>query len=65
VNHLLVKLLKTFTPVKTYGPIEFFMTVLAMDMVAPTTGTHTLKTYFRETRAASVPEIKQGQRALS
>jgi len=38
--------IKTFTSVKTYGPIEFFMTVLAMEMVAPTYGHHTLKEHF-------------------
>lgn len=65
VNHLTVKLLKTFTSIKTYGPIEFFMTVLAMDMVAPTTGNHTLKTYFLETRAARMPKVNQGQRVMS
>ncbi|MGH1338089.1 MAG: SDR family oxidoreductase [Aureispira sp.] len=33
-------------PSKTFGPIEFFMTVLALDMVAPKYGTHTVGTYF-------------------
>jgi len=45
---LIVKLAKIFTSVKTYGPLEFFMTVLAMDMVAPTYGQHTIKQYFKE-----------------
>jgi len=39
---------RTFTSSKTYGPMEFFFTVLAMDMVAPEYGTHTLGTYFEE-----------------
>jgi uncharacterized protein YbjT (DUF2867 family) len=47
-RNLSVKFVRTFTSVKTYGPIEFFMTVLAMDMVAPTYGQHTLKEYFKE-----------------
>lgn len=47
-RNLTVKLVRIFTSVKTYGPIEFFMTVLAMDMVAPTYGQHTLKEYFQE-----------------
>lgn len=38
--------IRTFTSVKTYGPIEFFMTVLAMDMIAPAYGSHTLKAHF-------------------
>ncbi|MBU2881852.1 SDR family oxidoreductase [Psychrosphaera sp. B3R10] len=31
---------------KTYGPIEFFLTVLSMDMVAPKTGEHHLDDYY-------------------
>jgi hypothetical protein len=33
---------------KFYGPIEFFMTVMAMDMVAPEYGRHTLREYFKQ-----------------
>jgi len=29
-----------------YGPIEFFLTVTAMDMVAPEYGKNTLREYF-------------------
>jgi uncharacterized protein YbjT (DUF2867 family) len=47
VKKLVVNLARTFTSVKTYGPIEFFLTVLTMDMVAPTYGQHILKEYFR------------------
>jgi uncharacterized protein YbjT (DUF2867 family) len=47
VKNLVVHLVRTFTSVKIYGPIEFFLTVLTMDMVAPTYGQHTLKEYFR------------------
>jgi hypothetical protein len=32
------------------GPIEFFMTVLAVDMVAPTYGKHHLKDFFLENK---------------
>lgn len=42
---------RTFTSSKTYGPIEFFFTVLAMDMVAPKFGKHTLSEYFYEMNA--------------
>jgi len=40
-------MVKLFTGSKVYGPIEFFMTVMAMDMVAPETGSNTLKEHFR------------------
>lgn len=39
---------RTFTSSKSYGPMEFYFTVLAMDMVAPQVGTHHLTDYFRE-----------------
>ena len=48
LRNLIVAILKIFTSVKTYGPIEFFMTVLAIDMVAPTYGKHYLKDFFLE-----------------
>ena len=48
VRNLIVKFARIFTSGNTYGPIEFFMTVLAMDMVAPTYGQHTIKQYFKE-----------------
>lgn len=35
---------------KKFGPIEFFMTVMAIDMVAPEYGEHTLKNFFNELR---------------
>ncbi|MGQ7868745.1 SDR family oxidoreductase [Sunxiuqinia sp. sy24] len=37
---------RSFSSSKTYGPMEFFFTVLSMDMVAPKYGTHTLRAYF-------------------
>ncbi len=40
--------LRTFTSVKIYGPIEFFLTLMADDNVAPTYGRYHLKDYFRE-----------------
>ena len=39
---------RTFTSSKTYGPMEFFFTVLAMDMIAPKYGTHTLLDYYAD-----------------
>lgn len=44
-------LTRTFTSSKTYGPVEFFFTVLAMDMVAPKYGTHTLSEYYDEMKS--------------
>jgi uncharacterized protein YbjT (DUF2867 family) len=42
---------RTFTSSKTYGPMEFFFTVLAMDMIAPKYGTHTLSNYYAEMKS--------------
>jgi uncharacterized protein YbjT (DUF2867 family) len=41
-------LIRTLTPEKTYGPLEFFMTVLAIDMIAPIYGEHHLRDFFME-----------------
>jgi uncharacterized protein YbjT (DUF2867 family) len=46
VRNVILKLVRTFTGSKIYGPIEFFLTVMAMDMVAPAYGKYTLKEYF-------------------
>ncbi|MGN6566405.1 MAG: SDR family oxidoreductase [Flavipsychrobacter sp.] len=43
----LLFLLRKLTSVSTYGPVEFFMTVLTRDMVAPQNGTVTLQHYFQ------------------
>ncbi len=51
VRKTILKLVRTFTTSKTYGPIEFFLTVLALDdMIAPEYGRHTLKEYFEGLR---------------
>lgn len=43
--------LRTFTSVKTYGPIEFFLTLMAEDNIAPTYGVQRLKDfYFKEVK---------------
>ena len=54
VKNLIVTFARIFTSVNTYGPLEFFMTVLAMDMVAPTYGQHTIKEYFKEISLTNV-----------
>lgn len=45
-------ILRLLTSVKTYGPLEFFMTVLAIDMVAPPYGKHHLQDFFLENAAS-------------
>ncbi|MGP4039236.1 SDR family oxidoreductase [Gracilibacillus sp. D59] len=45
----LLKLAKTFTSSKTYGPIEFFLTFMGLDdMTAPKYGRHTLEEHFNQ-----------------
>jgi len=39
---------RTFTSLKTYGPIEFFMTTMVMDMEAPQFGNHKLEVFFND-----------------
>jgi len=39
---------RSFSSSKKYGPMEFLFTVLAMDMLAPKYGTHSLAAYFKE-----------------
>lgn len=46
VRITILKLIRTLTSSKTYGPIEFFLTVAAIDMVAPEHGTHRLRDHF-------------------
>lgn len=46
VRVAILKIVKTFTGSKFYGPIEFFLTVMAIDMLAPEYGNHTLKEYY-------------------
>ena len=48
LRNVILAMLRLFTSVKTYGPQEFFMTVLAMDMVAPPYGKYHLKKFFLE-----------------
>jgi uncharacterized protein YbjT (DUF2867 family) len=54
IRMAILKLTRTFTGSETYGSIEFFLTVMSIDMVAPQYGKHTLKEYFtnlKQTRA--------------
>ncbi len=46
VRVIILKTIKLVTGSKIYGPIEFFLTVMAMDMLAPEYGKYTLGEYF-------------------
>ncbi len=46
IRNVVLKLVRLFSGQKTYGPIEFFMTVMTMDMIAPQTGHHHLADYY-------------------
>lgn len=46
VRRSILFLLHTFTSSKTYGPLEFFLTAMEMDMQAPTFGRERLEKFF-------------------
>jgi uncharacterized protein YbjT (DUF2867 family) len=48
MRKLILCLVRTFSSSMTYGPIEFFFTVLSMDMIAPTYGKHFLEDHFKK-----------------
>jgi uncharacterized protein YbjT (DUF2867 family) len=48
IRMFILKVVKTFTGSKVYGPIEFFLTVMAMNMIAPEYGKHTLGDFFSD-----------------
>ncbi|MGD8779972.1 MAG: SDR family oxidoreductase [Ignavibacteria bacterium] len=50
IRKLGLKFVRTFMNSKSYGPIEFFMTVMVMNMVAPKYGTHRLEDFFKSMR---------------
>ncbi|HBZ67424.1 MAG TPA: NAD-dependent dehydratase [Bacteroidales bacterium] len=47
IARFIIKIVKTFTGSKTYGPLEFFMTVLTIDMIAPEYGERTIEEFYR------------------
>lgn len=47
IRRLIIGLVRTFTSSKTYGPIEFFLTLMAVDMIAPAYGEKTLDQFFK------------------
>ncbi len=48
IRRFTIFLMRTFTSSKTYGPIEFFLTMMAQDNVAPRYGIQRLQAFFRE-----------------
>jgi len=52
IRGLVLRIAKLFFSKPKFGPIEFFMTVTAIDMVAPEYGKQTLKEYFDELNTA-------------
>ncbi len=47
-RRIALTVLRTFTPVSVFGPPEFFLTVLSIDMLAPESGDRHLKVFFRD-----------------
>lgn len=48
IRILAIRLIRIFTGPKTYGPIEFFLTTMNMDMTAPKYGKHHIADFFNE-----------------
>ncbi len=48
IRKFTIWIMRTFTSSKTYGPIEFFLTAMASDNIAPTYGEHHLKDFFEQ-----------------
>ncbi len=46
ITRLILPLMRTFTSSKTNGPVEFIMTVLTMDVIAPSYGNEKLKDFY-------------------
>jgi len=48
IKNIFLKFVRLFSGQKSYGPIEFFLTVMTQDMVAPQFGTHHLSDFYKE-----------------
>ena len=46
IRKFLIRVMRTFTSVETYGPFEFFLTMMGQDNVAPRYGERRLKAFF-------------------
>lgn len=56
VRKSILWIMRTFTSSKTYGPIEFFLTLMAEDAIAPRYGSHRLSRFFQN----EMDTIKKG-----
>ncbi len=48
VRRLIIRVLRVFTSSKFYGPLEFFLTMMGQDNIAPRNGVNRLKIFFAE-----------------
>lgn len=48
IRRFILWVVRTFTNQKTYGPIEFFLTIMVMDMQAPQYGKEKLEDFFNQ-----------------
>lgn len=48
IRKVIVYFMRTFTSSKTYGPVEFFMTMMAQDNIASREGIYRLENFFKE-----------------
>ena len=46
IRKFTIWIMRTFTSSRTYGPVEFFMTAMALDNIAPQYGKHKLEDFF-------------------
>ncbi|WP_422359155.1 SDR family oxidoreductase [Reichenbachiella sp.] len=46
IRKFIIWIMRTFTSSKTYGPVEFFLTLMAFDNIAEPIGDHRLSDYF-------------------
>ncbi|MEM9340985.1 MAG: SDR family oxidoreductase [Bacteroidota bacterium] len=46
ITKAVIRLMRVVTSSKTYGPIEFFLTMMSQDNIAPRYGVHRLQTFF-------------------
>ena len=54
VRRIILRLIRVFTNSKFYGPVEFFLTVTAIDVIAPEHGTHRLRDHFAMLRQLDI-----------
>jgi len=57
IRRFMIWIMRTFTSVKTYGPIEFFLTLMGNDQVAPTYGEHHLEDFY-------IKEVKKQEEGI-